>query len=287
MVRGTPRADEVAWMLRFAPLLVIALIGGFLLGGCGGGGAGTALTTGTRTVPTLPARTQTEAAAPIVTQIETSVLTTIDVTTVELTTEATTTEEITTVVQEPATTTAILTVTTAPPAVETAPAPVTTAQTETAEPVSSTSDNSWAWLALALVFLAAVVVFLIVWNRHRGAACVVGARDERPTRRRSLVTLDAVVADGSLVTGQVEALAAEAASLEARAPGDAERADSARVRASLDELAETLQTDRTLRLNSPPPSAEQLDYSTARIRHQAQELQGVLRPPGAGGAYAR
>ena len=102
-------------------------------------------------------------------------------------------------------------------------------------------------------------------------------------RRRSLVTLDAVIADGSLVTGQVEALAAEAASLEARAPGDAERADSARVRASLDELAETLQTDRTLRLNSPPPSAEQLEYSTARIRHQAQELQGVLRPPGPAG----
>jgi len=264
MVRGTPRADEVARMLRFAPLLVLALIGGFLLGGCGGGGAGTALTTGTRTVPTLPARTQTEAAAPIVTQIETSVLTTIDVTTIELTTEATTTEEITTVVQEP----------------------VTTAQTETAEPVSSTSDNSWAWLALALVFLAAVVVFLIVWNRHRGAASS-WAHGMSDLRRRSLVTLDAVIADGSLVTGQVEALAAEAASLEARAPGNAERADSARVRASLDGLAETLQTDRTLRLNSPPPSAEQLEYSTARIRHQAQELQGVLRPPGAGGAYAR
>ena len=286
MVRGRPRADEVARMLRFAPLLVLALIGGFLLGGCGGGGAGTALTTGTRTVPTLPARTDTEAAAPIVTQIETSVLTTIDVTTIELTTEATTTEEITTVVQEPVTTTAILTVTTAPPRVETAPAPVTTAQTETAEPVSSTSDNSWAWLALALVFLAAVVVFLIVWNRHRGAASS-WAHGMSDLRRRSLVTLDAVIADGSLVTGQVEALAAEAASLEARAPGNAERADSARVRASLDGLAETLQTDRTLRLNSPPPSAEQLEYSTARIRHQAQELQGVLRPPGAGGAYAR
>jgi|1186.fasta_scaffold63341_1 hypothetical protein len=273
-------------MVRFAPLLVIAVVAGFLVGGCGAGGGGTALTTGTRTLATtLPART--DAAAPITTQVETSVVTTIDVTTIELTTEASRTSEITTVVQEPVTTTAVLTVTTAPPAVETSPAvPVTTvAQTTTAEAVASTSDTS-PWLLVGLAFLAIVVVVLVLWSRRRGATSS-WARGMSDLRRRSLVMLDDVLANGSLVTGRVQALVSEGASLEAQAPGDAERADAARLRASLGGLAETLETDRTLRLNSPPPSAEQLEYSTARIRHQAQDLQGVLRPPEAGGAYAR
>lgn len=271
-------------MLRFAPLLVLALVAGFLVGGCGGGG-GTALTTGTRTLPSVPARTE---AGPILTQVTTSVLTTVDVTTVELTTEAETTIEVTTVVPEPVTSTAILTITTTPPQVETAPAtPVTTvAQTDTAEPVATSSNDNLWWLAFALVFLAGVVLLIVLWSRRRGSAS--SWRDGMGNlRRRSLVAIDDVVANGSLVTGRIQALAAEAAALEAHAPGDAERAASARLRASLDGLAETLETDRMLRLNSPPPSTEQLEYSTARIRRQAQELQGVLRPPQAGGAYAR
>jgi len=52
------------------------------------------------------------------------------------------------------------------------------------------------------------------------------------------------------------------------------------VRARLDELASTMQSDRALRLSSPPPNQEQLTYSTAVIRQQAEQLQGVLRPPG-------
>jgi hypothetical protein len=47
----------------------------------------------------------------------------------------------------------------------------------------------------------------------------------------------------------------------------------------LDDRAGTLETDRKLRLGSPPPSSEQLGYSTALINQQVAELQGLLRPP--------
>jgi hypothetical protein len=53
----------------------------------------------------------------------------------------------------------------------------------------------------------------------------------------------------------------------------------ARLRARLDELADALEADRALRLSSPPPTPEQTSYSTALIRQQAQQLQGLLRPP--------
>jgi hypothetical protein len=91
--------------------------------------------------------------------------------------------------------------------------------------------------------------------------------------------LDDVLRDGSLVTGRVQALTSEAQALEARAPDEAAAQDAARLRARLDELAATLEADRTLRLGSPPPSQEQLTYSTALIRQQVDQLQGVLRPP--------
>ena len=42
-----------------------------------------------------------------------------------------------------------------------------------------------------------------------------------------------------------------------------------------------MQSDRALRLSSPPPTEEQVAYSAAVIRQQAEQLQGVLRPPGA------
>jgi hypothetical protein len=51
------------------------------------------------------------------------------------------------------------------------------------------------------------------------------------------------------------------------------------VRSGLDELAEQLEADRTLRLASQPPSEEQLAYSTALIRQQAEQLRDVLRTP--------
>jgi hypothetical protein len=85
------------------------------------------------------------------------------------------------------------------------------------------------------------------------------------------------------VTGQIQALAAEARTLEANAPDDPARTDAGRVRAQLDDLAATLEGDRTLRLSSPPPSDEQLRYSTALIRRQVEQLQGILRPPPAPG----
>jgi hypothetical protein len=97
--------------------------------------------------------------------------------------------------------------------------------------------------------------------------------------RRTLVALDEVFGQGSVVTGKIQALAAEAASLAARAPDDPARAAGAQLRGRLDELAGTLEADRTLRLGSPPPSAEQLSYSTALIRQQVEQLEGVLRPP--------
>jgi hypothetical protein len=94
-----------------------------------------------------------------------------------------------------------------------------------------------------------------------------------------LVALDAVLADGSLVTGQIEALAAEARSLETSAPDEASRGAAGALRGRLDELASALEADRALRLGSPPPSPEQLSYSTALIRRQADQVQDVLRPP--------
>jgi hypothetical protein len=56
------------------------------------------------------------------------------------------------------------------------------------------------------------------------------------------------------------------------------------VRARLEELASALEADRALRLGSPPPSADQLSYSTALIRQQAEQLQDALRSPSAGRA---
>jgi len=47
----------------------------------------------------------------------------------------------------------------------------------------------------------------------------------------------------------------------------------------LEELVGALEGDRALRLASPPPSEEQLAYSSALIRQQAEQLQGVLRSP--------
>ncbi len=159
-------------------------------------------------------------------------------------------------------------------------APATTAPTTTGAE-SSSSSTPWGWIALGLALAAALVIGLVLWLRHRRGAADWGAATA-DLNRRALVALDDVLAKGSVVTGQIEALAAEARSLEARAPDDPSQAAAARVRERLDELAATLQADRTLRLGSPPPSEEQLSYSTSLIRQQAEQLQGVLRPPSTG-----
>jgi hypothetical protein len=125
------------------------------------------------------------------------------------------------------------------------------------------------------------VIGIIVW-RHRRAGAASWSNRLADLSRRSLVALDDVLTQGSVVTGQIQALAAEARSLETRAPDDQSRAAAARLRSRLDELAGTLEADRTLRLASPPPSREQIAYSTALIREQVEQLQGVLRPPSPG-----
>lgn len=172
--------------------------------------------------------------------------------------------------------------TTAPPTTT-----ATTAITPTTSPTTtggeSSSSTPWGWIALGLGLAAALVIGLVLWRRHRAGAAEWGAKTA-DLNRRTLVALDDVLAHGSVVTGQIDALAAEVRSLETRAPDDPSRAAAARVRERLDELAATLQADRTLRLGSPPPSEEQLSYSTALIRQQVEQLQSVLRPPSTGQA---
>ena len=139
----------------------------------------------------------------------------------------------------------------------TAPEPSTTASEETAEPASSTSSTPWGWIALALALAGAAVLGLVLWMRRRkkAAAWSNGLAD---LSRRSLIALDDVVAEGSLVTGQVQALGDEARSLESSAPDAPARATAAVLRARLDDLATALEADRKLRLGSTPPSEEQL-----------------------------
>jgi hypothetical protein len=163
-----------------------------------------------------------------------------------------------------------------------APPPPPPVQTTAAEPTSS-SSTPWGWIVLGVALALALLLGLILWRRHRAGAAAWG-RQTAEFNRRCLVALDDVLAQGSIVTGHVEALASEARGLEARAPDDESRAAAANVRARLDQLAAALATDRTLRLSSPPPSDEQVAYSSALIRQQAEQLQAALRPPGGAGA---
>src|SRR4029078_6970612 len=92
-----------------------------------------------------------------------------------------------------------------------------------------------------------------------------------------LAALEDVSARGSVVAGQIEALTAEARTLERHAPDERATGEAARVRGGLEELAEALEADREVRLASPRPSEEQLAYSAALIRQQAEQVQSVLR----------
>ena len=133
-------------------------------------------------------------------------------------------------------------------------------------------------IALGIGVGAALLIGVLFWRRKR-LRTTSWSSQLADLNRRCLVALDDVLASGSLVTGHVQALAAEAQSLEDRAPDDLSRTAAARLRARLEDLARTLEADRSLRLASPPPSSEQISYSTALIRQQADQLHGVLRVP--------
>jgi hypothetical protein len=276
------RRRELARIGRAASLLIIAGVAGSLLGACGGG-SGSALTTRTgltatqpgTAVPTAPTRTLSRPAE------TTEPTTPAEPTTTEPTTTAA--EETTTATRPTVTVTVETQTTTAsapvvPETTTTSPQPTTTAVAAPPPSSSSSSSSPWPWIVLAVVLVAGVVIGLVVWRRRRAGAATWASRKADLTQR-ALVVLDDVLAQGSVVTGQVEALAAEARSLEQRAPDDAARAEAGRIRARLDELAGVLESDRSLHLASPPPSPEQLSYSAALIRQKVQELQGVLRPP--------
>jgi hypothetical protein len=264
-------------------------VSGFLLAGCGGGD-GSAVTTRTGVTGTRPTATATRPPVAAPTRTVPTVPTP-TVTTLVTTTDETRTSETPPAAPPPApppspppppppptTVTVIETETTAP----------TTPTTTTAEPTpmvasepSSTSSTHWIWFILAVALATATAVALLVW-RHRRVRAASWSTQLADLSRRTLVTLDAVLADGSVVTGQVQALADEARSLERQAPDDQSRAAAGRLRGALEELAVTLEADRALRLSSPPPSTEQLSYSTALIHQQVEQVQRELRPPAVG-----
>jgi hypothetical protein len=254
--------------VRIAGCLAVAAVAGFLLGACGGGGGGgsslgpvsgaTVTRTPETTVaqPTLPTRTRTIAAPGT---------TTVAVTTTAPAPPTSTPSRTITVLPQTTTTTATTTV-------QVVPASTTTTAAESA----SSESTPWGWIALVLALAGVVALVIGLWSRKRSRASSWSAHLD-DLRRRALVALDDVSARGSVVAGQIEALTAEARTLERHAPDERATGEAARVRGGLEELAEALEADRTLRLASPPPSEEQLAYSAALIRQQAEQVQSVLR----------
>ena len=252
---------------RVAPLAALG-VAGFLLGSCGGGES--ALTTGTGLTATRPARTAT---GPVVPTRTTPTFTAPTRTNETPTEPATTAPEPSTTTTDTEPSEPPVTVTTVETETETTLIPV---PTTTAEPESSPSDTPWGWIALALALAAAAVLGLVLWRRRRTSA-ETWSRHLDDLSRRSLLALDDVVAQGSLVTGGVQTLADEARSLESSAPDDQSSAAAAALRVHLDDLAAALEADRKLRLGSTPPSEEQLAYSTALVHHEVEQLQTYLR----------
>ena len=279
-------------VVRLGALFALGAVAGLVLGGCGGGGEN-ALNTRSGPSVTRPAATSTtsteagETAEPTMTSRTLGRTTTRAEEVAETTTAATTTTppEVTAppvTVTTTETRTAIIirpTTTTSPPPTTTSVEPaVSVESTTTVTPASPSSTSDWAWTALAIALLAALAIGFILWRRQRSGQASWAAHTE-DLGRRSLLAMDDVLARGSIVTGKVQALAAEAESLEAAAPDQPSKASAGLLRARLDDLAATLEADRNLRLSSPPPSKEQLDYSSALIRQQVEQLQAVLRRP--------
>jgi hypothetical protein len=270
---GARRLTRNSPHVRVAGALVLAGVAGFLLGACGGGGgASSALSTRTGLTATRSQPTVAQPTAPVTAEATPTVATT----TVEVTTTAP--RPTTPTPTRPQLTVTLTATTSTVAATTTAPTtPAVTPTTTTSEPASS-SETPWGWIALVLALTGLAVLGILLWGRRRSRRVSQSAH-LADLRRRTLITLDDVVAQGSVVAGQVEALAAEARDLERHAPGDEATAAVAPVRAALDELAEALDADRTLRLATPPPSADQLAYSDALIRRQVTQLQEALRSP--------
>jgi hypothetical protein len=147
-----------------------------------------------------------------------------------------------------------------------------------AENAASADDTPWPWIALVVALAGIAVIAFVVWRRRRAAEQTWSRRMDA-VARRTLATLDEVATAGSIVAGRVEALAADARLLETQAPDERAQASAAALRAGLDELARMLESDRRQRLGSPPPSDEQLAYSTALIGEQVAQLRARLVPP--------
>jgi cobalamin biosynthesis Mg chelatase CobN len=196
------RRVELRRALRIGPVLAVAAVAGYVLGGCGGGDLSglmglsdvTELPTGSRpslTIPTVP------------TEPETAPATTVEAPTTAP--EPPPTQPATTVVEteateaaptEPATTSTVPTDTAGEPpsegrgllgwlalAIAAAQGEETTSgpeaapetngdtnRTETvaAEPASSETGTPWGWIVLAMgLVLAAVIVGVVVWRRRR------------------------------------------------------------------------------------------------------------------------
>jgi hypothetical protein len=229
--------------VRAVLALVVVATAGFALGAYGvasGSAQGTTDTTG----PETTTETITEATTTVVTEITTAPATTTEpaTTTAPTTTEATTTE------------------------------PTTSGE-------SSSSSTPWLWIAIGCGVAALLLIGFLLWQRHRAGTAAWRSRASN-FNRRCLVAMDDVLARGSVVTGQIEALAAEARSLVTSAPDDMARASVGDVHNRLEDLAQALNSDRTLRLGSPPPSAEQLSYSSSLIRQHVEQLQISLRQTG-------
>ena len=154
----------------------------------------------------------------------------------------------------------------------------TTAESQPDTAAEEADDTLWLWIAIAVALAVIAVIAFVVWRRRRAAEQTWAMRMDA-IARRTLATLDEVVTAGSVVTGRVEALAADARLLETQAPSEPARASAGALRAGLDELARALETDRRQRLGSPPPSDEQLAYSTALIGEQVRQLRARLVPP--------
>jgi hypothetical protein len=269
--------------VRALPFLLIALA----LGACGGGD-GSALSGATATRPSATAtRPAVTATRPERTQP--AVTATTPEPTEPATTEAVETENTDTESAAPpiTLTQTTITPTIAPTVTLTATEtqiptqteePETTAETESVASASSSDDTPWGWILLgAALVVAAVAVGAYAIRRRRAGVALDRHADD--LARRTLTTLDDVRVQGSIVTGSVQALAGEARSLEHRAGDDAERRRLANLAGGLEGLAHALETDRSLRLASPPASEAQLNYSTSLIHRHIDEVDSLLRPP--------